>query len=313
MIKTPLISLALTTLVFSQTLIAAESVDQTQSFKGEAKVSVNVQRGDVIFKPWDKNEISVKGELDELSEGLTFTVNGSHVVIEDKMPRQYNGSNKEGSQLTIMLPQRIKLQAEGVSANYRIDGFNGKMDISSVSGDIKATQLQDKVMIHTVSGDISSRELNGKVMLETVSGEIKDTDSAGKVAYRLVSGELTASSRADQVSVELVSGDASLALGDIESLSIKTVSGDIELSINSLKDKAKLGSVSGDIDVHFTAKVNASFDINGGPSGKITNKLTNDKVSKEQYSPQTYLKFQAGDGSATLNASTISGNIELSN
>lgn len=313
MIKTPLFSLALTTLVFSQTLIAAESVDQTQSVQGEAKVSVNVQRGDVIFKPWDKNEISVKGELDELSEGLTFTVNGSHVVIEDKMPRQYNGSNKEGSQLTIMLPQKIKLQAEGVSANYRIDGFNGKMDISSVSGDIKATQLQDKVMIHTVSGDISSRELNGKVMLETVSGEIKDTGSAGKVAYRLVSGELTASSRANQVSVELVSGDASIALGEVESLSIKTVSGDIELSIAGLKDKAKLGSVSGDIDVHFTAEVNTSFDINGGPSGKITNKLTNDKVSKEQYSPQTYLKFQAGDGSATLNASTISGDIKLSN
>ncbi len=311
--RTPLIGLALTSLIFSQTLVSAETVDQTQSIQGKAKVSVNVQRGDVIFKSWDKNQISVKGELDELSEGLTFTVKGSHVVIEDKMPRQYNSNNKDGSQLTIMLPQQIKLQAEGVSANYRIDTFDGKMDISSVSGDIKASQLKNKVMLHTVSGDISSRELSGKVMLETVSGEIKDTDSSGKVAYRLVSGELTANSRADQVSVELVSGDATVALGDVDSLSIKTVSGDIELSVGNLTDKAKLGSVSGDIDVHFKREVNVSFDINGGPGGTIKNKLSNDQVSKEKYSPQTYLKFQTGDGSASLNASTISGNIELSN
>ena len=313
MIKTPLITLALASLVFSQGLIAAEAVDQTQVIQGKAKVSVTVQRGVVTFKSWNKSEVSVKGELDELSEGLTFTVNGSHVVIEDRMPRHYNGSNKEGSQLTIMLPQQIKLQAEGVSANYRIDAFDGKMDISSVSGDIKASQLADKVMLHTVSGDISSRELSGKVMLETVSGEIKDSDSTGKVAYRLVSGELTASSRANQVSVELVSGDASLALGDVDSLSMKTVSGDIELSIGKLTDKAKLGSVSGDIDIHFTADVNVSFDINGGPGGSIKNKLTNDQVSKEQYSPQTYLKFKSGNGNASLNASTISGSIELSN
>lgn len=313
MIKTAVIGLALTSLTFSQPLIAAQNVDQTQQLNGNPKVSVNVQRGDVTFKSWDKNEVSVKGQLDELSEGLTFTVNGSHVVIEDKMPRQYNGNNKDGSNLTIMLPQQIKLQAEGVSANYRIDAFDGKMDISSVSGDIKASQLKDKVMLHTVSGDISSRELSGKVMLETVSGEIKDTDSSGKVAYRLVSGELTANSRASQVSVELVSGDATVALGDVDSLSIKTVSGDIDLSVAKLTDKAKIGSVSGDIDVHFTTEVDVSFDINGGPGGTIKNKLTNDQISQEKYSPQTYLKFQTGNGSASLNASTISGNIELSN
>ncbi|MCL1049368.1 DUF4097 family beta strand repeat-containing protein [Shewanella abyssi] len=311
--KTPLISFALTALFISQTTLAGTAVDQSQQVQGSPKVSVNVQRGDVVFKSWDKNEISVKGELDELSEGLTFTVKGSHVVIEDKMPRRYNGSNKDGSQLTIMLPRQIKLQAEAVSANFSIDAFTGKMDISSVSGDIKASKLTDKVMLHTVSGDISSRELDGKVMLETVSGEIKDTDSSGKVGYRLVSGELTANTTATQVVVELVSGDATVALANIDSLSIKTVSGDIDLSIASLKDKAKLGSVSGNIDIHFINEVNVSFDINGGPGGSITNKLSGDKVSKEQYSPQTYLKFQAGDGSADLNASTISGDIKLSN
>jgi DUF4097 and DUF4098 domain-containing protein YvlB len=311
--KTPFISLALTALFISQTAIAGTAVDQSQQVQANPKVSVNVQRGDVVFKSWDKNEVSVKGELDELSEGLTFTVKGSHVVIEDEMPRHYSGDNKDGSQLTITLPRQIKLQAEAVSANFRIDAFDGKMDISSVSGDIKASKLSDKVMLHTVSGDISSRELGGKVMLETVSGEIKDTDSSGKVGYRLVSGELTANTKADQVSVELVSGDATVALADIDSLSIKTVSGDLDLSIASLKDRAKLGSVSGDINIHFTNEVNVSFDINGGPGGSISNKLTADKVTTERYSPQTYLKFQAGDGSANLSASTISGEIKLSN
>ncbi|MCL1056868.1 DUF4097 family beta strand repeat-containing protein [Shewanella gelidimarina] len=307
-----LTSLTIAALLLSQSVIAAEAVEESKQVKPNSKVDVSIQRGNVTFKSWDKSEISVKGQLDELSEGFTFTVKGGNVVIEDKMPRQYNGSNKDGSELTITLPSQIKLQAEGVSANYTLSTLNGKISISSVSGDIRATQLSKKVMIRTVSGDILSRDLSGKVMLETVSGEIKDTDSDGQIAYSLVSGELTATTKAAQVSVELVSGDATVTLANVDNLNIKSVSGDLDVSLNSLNDRAKLASVSGDMSIQFISKANVSFDINGGPSGKISNKLTDDKVTKEKYSPQTYLKFQSGDGSAKLSASTISGDIALS-
>ena len=307
-LSTPFIAAAF---IFSQSAIAGEAIEQQQNVQANPVVKVKVQRGSVTFKSWDKNEIAVKGTLDELSEGFTFTVNGNKVVIEDTLPRQYSGSNRDGSDLVITLPNKLKLDAEGVSANYTLDNLTGTLDVSSVSGNIKANALADKTLLQTVSGDISTRRLTGKTKLQTVSGDIKDTQSSGALSYQMVSGELTADTKATKVAIESVSGDATIALGNVDVLSVKTVSGDLELSLNALSSRAKLGSVSGDIEIKFIDNADVSFNINGGPGGKISNKLTNDKVSKEKYSPQTYLKFQTGNGNAELSASTISGKIEL--
>ncbi|WP_299808362.1 DUF4097 family beta strand repeat-containing protein [uncultured Shewanella sp.] len=304
-------TLMASTLFLSNIVIAGEAIEQQQTVQGNPLVKVKVQRGSVTFKSWDKNEIAVKGTLDDLSEGFTFSVKGNNVTIEDNLPRQYSGNNTEGSELVITLPRKLNLEAEGVSANYSLDSLTGTLEISSVSGNIKANALSDKTMLQTVSGDISTRSLTGKSKLQTVSGDIKDTQSSGILSYQMVSGELTADTQATKVAIESVSGDVTIALASVDTLSVKTVSGDSELSLNSLLSRAKLGSVSGDIEVKFLGDTDVSFNINGGPSGKISNKLTSDKVTKEKYSPQSYLKFQTGDGRAELKASTISGKIEL--
>ncbi|ABZ77802.1 conserved hypothetical protein [Shewanella halifaxensis HAW-EB4] len=298
-------------LLLSHIAIAGEAIEQQQTVEANPVVKVKVQRGSVSFKSWDKNEIAVKGTLDDLSEGFTFSVKGNKVTIEDTLPRQYSGNNTEGSELVITLPHTLKLEAEGVSANYSLDNLSGALEVSSVSGNIKASTLSDKTMLQTVSGDISTRSLTGKSKLHTVSGDIKDTQSSGTLSYQMVSGELTADTKASKVTIESVSGDATIALANVDALSVKTVSGDVELSLNTLLSRAKLGSVSGDIEMSFLGDTDVSFNINGGPGGKINNKLTDDKVTKEKYSPQSYLKFQTGDGRAELSASTISGKIEL--
>ncbi|MCG9730587.1 DUF4097 family beta strand repeat-containing protein [Shewanella sp. Isolate13] len=298
-------------LLLSHIAIAGEAIEQQQTVEANPTVKVKVQRGNVSFKSWDKNEITVKGTLDDLSEGFVFSVKGNKVLIEDTLPRQYSGSNKQGSELVITLPSKLKLEAEGVSADYSLGNLTGVLEISSVSGNIKANALSDKTLLQTVSGDITTRSLTGKSKLHTVSGDIKDTQSSGILSYQMVSGELTADTQATKVEIESVSGDATIALGSVDTLSVKTVSGDLELSLDSLLSRAKLGSVSGDIEVKFLGNTDVSFNINGGPSGKISNKLTGDKVTKEKYSPQSYLKFQTGDGRAELSASTISGKIEL--
>ena len=302
---------AISALLFSYASFAAEAVDQQQNVQSEPNVKVKVQRGKVTFESWDKNQISVTGTLDELSQGFIFNVEGNKVTIEDKLPRQYNGRNKDGSALTITLPKQLKLQVEGVSADYALDSLIGKLEISSVSGNIKANNLQQNASLQTVSGDILTRGLNGDINLQTVSGDIKDTQSQGKVNYQLVSGELTADTQASKVHVESVSGDAAIALAEVDSLNVKTVSGDLELSVNNLTSSATLGSVSGDIDIKLLTATDIMVDINGGPGGKIINQLTDDPVTKGKYSPQSYLKFQTGNGDAELTVSTISGKVEL--
>lgn len=304
-------ALALPFLLLSQSALAAQSVDKRIEVQGDLRLNLEVQRGEVEILPWDQSAITVIGTLDELSEGLTVEQNAGTISIEDKLPRHYSGSNKEGSRLTIKVPKQLKLYSEGVSANYKVSELSGDINVQTVSGNIKADGLSEQVSINTVSGDIVSQSLQGKLKLETVSGNIEDKQSLGKVSYTLVSGKLNADSGAEQVSIELVSGDAKVSLDKVERLKAQSVSGDLNLSVSGLTTKASLESVSGDISFSLPANLDATFNIDGGPSGDIDNRLTQDKPKRPKYGPGSSLQFQMGNGSADIQINTISGDINL--
>ncbi|QLE86487.1 DUF4097 domain-containing protein [Shewanella sp. Scap07] len=290
---------------------AVESIDKTIDVKPDLKLNITVQRGAVSISSWDKQSISIKGTLDELSEGFIIEQDGNVVSLEDKLPRRYQGSNNKGSQLTFMVPSHLTLNVDGVSSDYDVKQLNGKIAIDTVSGDIVANALQQDVILQTVSGDISSQSLAGNLQLETVSGNIKDNDSSGKARFTLVSGDLTTRSSASMVQADLVSGSGKLKLASVESMDLKTVSGDIDVAATELKDKASLDSVSGDITLSLPSDTNARFQIDGGPSGDINNKLSNDKPMKAKYTRSESLQFQLGNGQADIRISTISGDIDL--
>ena len=296
---------------FSTLALAAEEVQQQVALDSGSKVDIRVQRGHVTVKSWDKNQVSINGSLDEQSEGLVFEQRGAKFVIEDKLPRKYSGSSDNGSKLEIYLPKQTDVRVAGTSTDFSLSDISGNIDGNSISGDIKLSKLAGDIAIRSVSGGIKAEALNGKLALETVSGDIDDEDSQGSSHYRLVSGDLTANSQATNVYADVVSGKVKLQLSRVEQLKVHAVSGDIKLALDSLSDKAQLDSVSGDIKLHFNDKPNAEFVINGGPSGKISNKLSDDKPQKAKYTHSESLKFQTGSAKANVYITTISGDIQL--
>lgn len=291
--------------------MAAEPVDQQQDVAANPNVSVKVQRGNVSFVSWDKNSIQVKGELDELSEGFIFDVKGNSVVIEDKLPRSYQGNNKQGSQLTIYLPSQLNLDAQGVSTEVTLSKLSGQIAIALVSGNIGATQLNGSNKLTTVSGNINSKQLSGKINLETVSGDIDDNSSQGEAEFRLVSGELETHSDFTQVSIDQVSGNIEATLKQINQINLVTISGDANINLGAQLSKAHLETISGDLTMAFSAAPNLSFMIDGGPGGKINNQLTDDKPIKQKYSSSQSLQFKSLSGDGQVNINTISGRISL--
>ncbi|MCL1088116.1 DUF4097 domain-containing protein [Shewanella profunda] len=292
-------------------VFAAQSVDKQLSISSGTQLQIKVQRGDVQIQSWDKNEVSVTGTLDELSEGFVFEQKGNNLNIEDKMPRHYNGSDDKGSKLTIKVPKTVKLSADTISANLQIAQTQGELDLNTVSGNISADNLGGSPSLHTVSGDITTKGLEGKVMLDTVSGKIQDTESKGEIKYRLVSGDLDSKTLAEKVKVEQVSGEVTANFSTAKDISVRTVSGDIQVSLAKTFDKANLESVSGDITATFAEQPDASFDLNGGPGGKIKNGLSQDVPQKQKYVPNESLSFQTGAGTADVTMNTISGNLTL--
>ncbi|NKF50882.1 DUF4097 family beta strand repeat protein [Shewanella sp. WXL01] len=292
---------------------SAEQVSKQVAVSGSPNIDVQVQRGSVQIIGWDKNEVSVTGTLDELSEGLIFKQRGNNIEIEDKMPKQYQGNNKQGSNLIIKVPNELQLEAEGVSANYSLHDLQGKVELEVVSGNIEAKKISGDTELTTVSGHINSQNTQGKLELESVSGNIKDINSMGKISYRLVSGDLRASSKATKASVETVSGDIRGQFSDVGKVKVVTVSGDVELGFSDSLRKGHIESVSGNLSIGFSTMPSMQVSIAGGPGGKIRNKLTEDKPVKPKYMPSSELNFVAGSGDGKLSVETISGNITVKN
>nr|WP_241242447.1 DUF4097 family beta strand repeat-containing protein [Thalassotalea sp. G2M2-11] len=185
--------------------------------------------------------------------------------------------------------------------------------IKTVSGNINVNNLAELVDLSSVSGDIKSRGLSGKISISSVSGDIDDRASQGRINLSVISGHLVSHSQAEEVSVNSVSGEVSLTLAKVNELSITTVSGDADARL-SLNDNGllKVDSVSGDISIQFDNNVQASFKMRANAGGDLINRLTDDKVQEAKYGPSSKLYFNTGNGSATVKASTVSGDIKVS-
>ncbi|NQY63340.1 MAG: DUF4097 family beta strand repeat protein [Alteromonadaceae bacterium] len=298
---------------FAMQSFAGEKINQSLSANGVSNITIENLRGEVTIIGWDKEEVIVKGELDNKARGLIFEQKGSTIAIKVKMPRSSHwGWSDKGSELTIKIPKNLRMKFTGVSSDVSVKNLLKSTEIKTVSGEINATDLNDYIELATVSGSIHSHDLSGKVQLISVSGDIKDVDSTGRLQLKSVSGSIESTSKANEVFANTVSGDIDLNLAGVDELTISTVSGDADsrlfLNENGL---VKLSSVSGDLDMYFQADVQASFKLNANAGGDLINKLTSAKAKHAKYGPSAKLYFKTGNANGSVRASTVSGTVKI--
>ena len=304
--------MSLSAVLISSAGFAGESINKSLALNDANKVVIENQRGQVNILTSTDNTVSVVGELDDKTEKFIFEQSGAVISIKVEMPNNQRNwkNNGDGSHLTIKVPAHVKIGFNGISSNVNIEGFNQGVDIKTISGEIDADKLQKHIELTSISGDIESNQLSGKIQISTVSGNIDDEHSAGRLSVKSVSGDIESKGSANEVLVETVSGDIDFSLAEIDELDISTVSGNSNASFR-LNDNGtvKLSSVSGDFDMNFIKNVSANFRLKTNSGGSITNKLTDDKAERGKYVPSEKLRFTTGNGSGSVKASTVSGEI----
>lgn len=294
---------------------AGDSIDKSLTVDGATSVSVENLRGKVSIVGWDKNTVTVKGELDDKTERFIFERSGSSIKIKVEIPSRMNGHNWNvgGSNLKIRIPETMRLDFSGVSSDVEITNLINSTEAKTVSGNIEVDNLSEHVELASVSGDIEASNLTGRVNLSTVSGNISDKQSDGRIKLKAVSGDVHSQSTAEEVSVSTVSGEIDLILDDVEELAISTVSGNADgrLSLND-NGRVKISSVSGDIDLTFENDVEASFRMKSNAGGDLINRITDDKATHAKYGPSSKLYFETGEANASVKGSTVSGQIKVS-
>ena len=284
--------LAILGLFITQHTFAGEDVDLSKSADSAGLIKIKNIRGDITISGWDKDEISIEGELDDLAEKLIFEVDGKRSVIEVVMPRR-NINWGDGSDLEIKLPK------------------NSRVDFVGVSTDVEVTNVLGGLRIKSVSGDVETENITGQLMISSVSGEIKIDESEGSLHASTVSGNLDILRHIGGLELESMSGDIEVNTLENDKLRIQSVSGEIDVTCDIKEGAyAELQSISGEIELELVGNVGAKFNLDAGISGDIDNNLSNKKASESMIGSKT-LDMMTGDGSATVVIRTVSADIKV--
>jgi len=301
--------------VASAQVSAGEKISETLSIDSATSVSIENLRGKVSIIGWEKDIVSVVGELDDKAEGFIFEKDGNDIIVKVEMPHNFNsGWGDHGSKLTINVPNDIRVDFTGVSSDVKVADLAKRTEIKTVSGDIEAREVEEHIELTSVSGNVNSHNLAGKINISTVSGDVKDKKSTGRLSLKSVSGNIYTDSKATEISLTSVSGEVDFTLAATDELVLSTVSGDIDGSLSLENDGLlKMSSVSGDIEVKFTNDVQASFRLKSNAGGDLKNGITDDRMQRAKYGPSAKLSFETGNASASVKGSTVSGRIKVSN
>ncbi len=278
-------------LVAANVVLADEKVDKTLSVNPLGTIRIHNPRGDIEVTGWDRDEVRVEGELDDLAKNLVFRVDGDVAIIRVELPRK-NANWGDGSELDIRVPQSARVLVDGLSSDIDVSGVQGEMAIRSVSGDVDVDGIESRTRIKTVSGDVDV------------------SDGAGPLGVTTTSGDVDIDVHATRVVVDSITGDVDLKLERFDRLIATSKNGALHLS-GELNAGGQLvaNTTNADIDVELRSPVNARIQAVAMGGGSIDNDLTDDKPRKGD--GRRVLTTVAGDGSGAVKLTTVNGAIEI--
>jgi len=145
-----------------------EEFHQTYAITADGRVELDNINGDVHISSWDRNEVKVdavkyadtKERLDEAK--IEIDSGKDYLSIQTKYPDHNNtwnwGShnNPAGVEYTLTVPRTARLD--------EIKLINGALDISGVSGEVRAS---------CINGRLQAQDLSGRAKLDTVNGRLE--------------------------------------------------------------------------------------------------------------------------------------------
>ena len=281
-------------------MMTQETIQQTFSVGGEARLKVSNIRGSVTVRRGQAGQIEVNalkhtasGDADHTRVEIRQNEDGS-VVVETRFNDGYWGFfglyKPCKIDYTIYLPENCRLRASGVSCSLDIAGLSGEIEVSSVSGQVILRDLLGDLKINSVSGSVSGVDLGGSLQLETVSGAVElDNCQCSPVKGNTVSGRIRLQSpvTGDQYQFRSVSGDVQLSLPAATGSEVHMTSmsgrfttnlpserngrnhGTRQYNLGSQGPRVEFNSMSGDLRLNLGEDISeASSEDHPSPAGK---------------------------------------------
>ncbi len=275
--------------------VADEEISQTLDAAPKGNIEIFNTSGTIEIVGWSRNSVEVEAHLGDDVEKLIFERDGDEILIKVKVPNRHWGDIE--ADLKIYAPEHSSIEVSGVSADIEVEDIRGELSLETVSGDVEVSGAESDVEAGSVSGDID------------VSGNGKEADTdAGTV-----SGDVVLTNLAGNIAGASVSGDVEIDGGSYREAYVESVSGDLSFFAD-LQNGGELTmeSVNGTIEVEFSNKVSARFDIETF-NGEIDNCFGPQAERSSRYSPGLELSFTMGDGDSEVSIETLNGDVSICN
>ncbi|MBI4732995.1 MAG: hypothetical protein HY781_12880 [Chloroflexi bacterium] len=222
---------------------------QTISATQDVKVTVNPVPGDLRVAGWERAEIMVKTDGDELN--LTSN-NGEASVSCDE-------------DLILYVPRQAVLEIQGISGDASFQALHGPLRIGPVAGDLTMHDV-GPVNLDTVSGDASLRTV-GAVTAKSISGDFTLRVGNGPCAIETIGGDASIRDVNGEVAVQSVGSD--LYLRNVRGSVNVNAGADVALYVEPLPDHTYTATAGDDIIVRLPPKVNVELHLVSGDAENI--------------------------------------------
>ncbi len=284
--------LALVALFWAPMAPAAEKVEMQKDAAAEGLVTIENIVGSITVVGWDRKQIQIEGTVGKDVEEIKFETGKRKAVIEVVYPRNKRNL-KDGAELVIHVPENSRLEVECVSAWIKASDLKGEVDLESVSGAV------------TFEGWCSELEA------ESVSGSVQIEGGAPEMDLGSISGSVRLDGREGELDVETVSGAIEVEMDKLLGLSAGSVSGSIDIAADlDKRGNYNCDVVSGSISFAVPGNVSAEFEVSTF-NGNIDNEFGQKARKTSKYAPGKELEFTNGDGEASVELNSFSGNVRI--
>jgi DUF4097 and DUF4098 domain-containing protein YvlB len=252
---------------------AREEKEIRRSFTGKKMVQLNTMSGDCIIKGSTGDELKVRfvHTYSNTNFEPQFKEEGTTLILKEKFRLSGSGN----SVWYLVVPEGTEIKVSSISGDISIKNTAGKLNATTVSGDVKASDCKGTLEFKSASGDVDVENMSGDVTVRGASSDLKVKQLKGNIEVKTASGDVDAIDLEGDMVIKSPSGDIEIknAAG---TFNIKTASGEIHATDIQIKNESFFKTASGDIqvtlaksatkDLHMdTASGDVTLNYNGNP------------------------------------------------
>ena len=267
---------------------AQQRIDRRMPADPHASIRIFNLAGSTRVTGWDRDSIAVSGSVPRGAG--KFFIGGAGSAA--KLGVMSDSLGAPGATLEVSVPRGATVWIKSSSADVTLSGVDGDVDISTVSGAIRAEGAPRRLTAEAMDGDIDLTTRAAITRVKTAGGSITIHGGGGDITASSVSGTIR------------YSGAHKVLVGRLE-----TVTGAVTFQGTVMRGGTlSIETHDGPVDLSVPRDQLADFDLTTF-GGAVTNALSG---GGEPVVPRGKpIRFSSGPGGASVTVRTLKGNVRV--